>query len=180
MPTPDATPVTCSYCGEELRQDVDGDWMDRETHTTCSKQGSARRPIRHGRKHAPVVSVETLASLRQEHARLQVENAKLEAREDAFSEGKIAALDHKPRETNPYNDGDSLTVYPLWLAWRDGFDCCSNRALKVENESLKAQLTALQHAQEEGQKALRGFVRLLDGWPCPLHRHPREGGVDES
>lgn len=40
---PSGEPVCCLHCGEELRQDADGDWIDAETHTVCVS----------GRKHEP-------------------------------------------------------------------------------------------------------------------------------
>lgn len=37
---------TCQHCGEDIRQDSHGDWMDRETHTTCdTPQALHHRPL---------------------------------------------------------------------------------------------------------------------------------------
>ena len=41
------TPIgTCKHCGEDIRKDADGDWMDRETHTICdTSQALKHQPL---------------------------------------------------------------------------------------------------------------------------------------
>ena len=49
-----ATEETCQHCGEDIRKDNDGDWLDRETHTTCDTP--------EGRKHTPQFGSATKAT----------------------------------------------------------------------------------------------------------------------
>ncbi len=39
--------VTCQYCGEDIRF-IDGEWLDRETHSTCDRLDLPDR------KHGPI------------------------------------------------------------------------------------------------------------------------------
>ena len=99
----DATRIVCLHCGEEIREDADGDWIDRETHTNCDVEPPAPR-------HQPKVGSGTPATPSHSVTTVQERSEKEHVQRASVSNERRSEIESGQQIENKEDGGTSLTA----------------------------------------------------------------------